>query len=599
MHLLYETSTQYYQKSDKKDLYIKYWQLFYVISVGLAGSVWGSSVFFLFPADSNIHQLIIVLFLAGIIGGSVGLFSPLMLAFLAYTLPITILVSIKFMLVGNMFSIIITIVCWVLFISMTIAARHSGQAIRNALTLKFDNETLKHEIVARKKAEELLELTGNKLSQKEKELRQLLNSTGEGIYGIDLEGKCTFANQSCLRILGYDSVDELIGKNMHKQIHHHYKDGRNYLIEHCHIFKAIHEGKGTTNDNEVLWCKDGHAFPAEYNSFPIIEDGKTVGAVISFIDITERKLAEEQIRISEEKYRLAMEANQDGLWDWNVVSGDVFYNSGWEQILGEKNIEHHYQSWEKRIYYQDKEKVINSLHAHLAGETEIWQEEHRLKNNNGEWIWVLGRGQVVKRDEQGKALRMIGTVTDISIQKENEKEIQHQANYDSLTLLPNRKLFNELLTEEIKKAQRGKSLLWILFLDLDGFKEINDKYGHHMGDELLIVVANRIQSILRKVDIVARLGGDEFVVILSSISDISDVDHIASNLINVISAPCKLSEQEVSVTVSIGIASFPKDTENSEDLIKFSDQSMYAAKKEGKNQYIYFTPEVNTHEINN
>jgi len=198
--------TQFYQKSDNQTQYLKYWQFLFLIGAGLAGCIWGSSLFFLYPSDSNTLQLIILLFLSGIIGGSVGVFSPLIIAFLAFTLPIILSISLKFLIIGDMFSIIIVVVAWVFFISMTIATKHSQYAICNALTLKFDNENLQYEIAARKNAELALEQAGKELSQKEKEMRQLLNSTGEGIYGIDLEGKCTFANQSCLKILGYESL---------------------------------------------------------------------------------------------------------------------------------------------------------------------------------------------------------------------------------------------------------------------------------------------------------------------------------------------------------------------------------------------------------
>jgi len=174
----------------------------------------------------------------------------------------------------------------------------------------------------------------DRLTSREKQIRQLLNSTGEGIYGIDLDGKCTFANQSCLTILGYESVNELIGQNMHYLIHHHYHDGSSYPVEQCHIFKAFREGKGTTIDNEVLWRKDRSAFPAEYRSFPIFSDNEPIGAVVSFVDITERKEAEAKLFQSEETYKLAMEATQDGLWDWKITTGDVYYSPGWKKILG-------------------------------------------------------------------------------------------------------------------------------------------------------------------------------------------------------------------------------------------------------------------------
>jgi len=214
---------------------------------------------------------------------------------------------------------------------------------------------------------------------------------------------------------------------------------------------------------------------------------------------------------------------------------------------------------------------------------------YRLIKFDKTYVWVLGRGKVVKRDKNGKPLRMIGTMTDIHDKKKNEELIWHQANYDTLTSLPNRKLFQELLSKGIQKSQRDKEQLWLLFLDLDGFKEINDSFGHHQGDELLVLVSDRIQSILRESDTISRLGGDEFVIMLHEVNTINDIDRIASNIINIISEPYKLGEDIAYITTSIGIANYPNDANNATDLLKFADQSMYAAKKEGKNRYTYFT----------
>jgi len=297
-----------------------------------------------------------------------------------------------------------------------------------------------------------------------------------------------------------------------------------------------------------------------------------------------------ELESSEEKYRMAMGAAQDGMWDWDVVTGNVHYSPGWGRIVGEEMVENNYGSWEKRIHQDDKERILESLQDHLAGKTEVWQEEHRLQKSDGSWAWVLGRGQVVKKNEDQNPLRMIGTMSDVTNKKENEEIIWQQANYDNLTHLPNRKLFHELLDQEIKQMHRDKQQLWVLFLDLDGFKEVNDTLGHDNGDALLILVAERIRSILREADIVARLGGDEFVVVLSQTVELNYVDEIASHLIEVLGESYKLANDDVHITASIGIANYPNDADNVTDLMKFADQSMYAAKKEGKNRYSYFTP---------
>jgi diguanylate cyclase (GGDEF)-like protein/PAS domain S-box-containing protein len=296
----------------------------------------------------------------------------------------------------------------------------------------------------------------------------------------------------------------------------------------------------------------------------------------------------EQLQESEEKYRLAMIATQDGLWDWNLSTGEVYFSPRWAEILGEESLENNYSVWEERLYDEDKKHVLQSIQKHLNGDTVFWQQEHRLRDCSNQYKWVLGRGQVIKRSSKGKPLRMIGTMTDISDKKKSEEIIWHQANYDSLTKIPNRKLFQELLDNEINHSLRNNTQLWVLFLDLDGFKEVNDSFGHLAGDELLIQVSQRIKNIIRKSDIVARLSGDEFVIILSDITQVAGIDKIASNLIQNINKKFKLNNSDVYISCSIGIACFPTDASTSSDLIKFSDQAMYKSKKAGKNQYTYF-----------
>ncbi|MCP4042351.1 MAG: PAS domain-containing protein, partial [Gammaproteobacteria bacterium] len=129
-----------------------------------------------------------------------------------------------------------------------------------------------------------------------------------------------------------------------------------------------------------------------------------------------------KLRESEEKYRLAMDAAQDGLWDWEVTTGNVYYSPGWSRILGAETVGNTYSSWENRIHPADKALILNTLQLHMAGETTTWNEEHRLRNADGVWTWVLGRGRVVKRDGDGKPLRMVGTMTDISDRKQAELE---------------------------------------------------------------------------------------------------------------------------------------------------------------------------------
>jgi diguanylate cyclase (GGDEF)-like protein len=184
---------------------------------------------------------------------------------------------------------------------------------------------------------------------------------------------------------------------------------------------------------------------------------------------------------------------------------------------------------------------------------------------------------------------MAGTHTDIDEKKKADALIWSQANYDSLTQLPNRRLFRDRLDHEIKRAQREHHVVALMFIDLDHFKEVNDTLGHHMGDQLLVDAGRRIQHCVRETDTVARLGGDEFTVILPELTDATDIDRIARNLLATLSDSFLLGDEQVYIAASIGITVFPDDASDIENLIKNADQALYAAKSSGRNRFNYFT----------
>lgn len=217
-----------------------------------------------------------------------------------------------------------------------------------------------------------------------------------------------------------------------------------------------------------------------------------------------------------------------------------------------------------------------------------WQGEIWNKRKNGEefaeWLTI----NTIYGDD-GKMHRRVALFSDITEKKRTDALIWNQANYDTLTQLPNRRLFRDRLEFELKKAHRETSILGLLFIDLDHFKEVNDSLGHHMGDELLIQAALRIQHCIRDSDSVARLGGDEFTVILSGLNDIADIGRVAQNIIDALDKPFQLGEEQAYISASIGITVYPDDASNVGDLLKNADQAMYEAKRAGRNRYSYFT----------
>jgi len=263
------------------------------------------------------------------------------------------------------------------------------------------------------------------LKKSEERVRLLLNSTGEAIYGIDLNGDCTFANATCAKMLGYPSVDGVLGNNMHFLIHHSYADGRPMPIKDCRIFRAFLDGKEVHVDDEVLWRADGTFFPAEYWSSPIVEDGKISGAVVTFVDITQRKKAEALLATERQRLSNILEGTNVGTWEWTIQTGEIVFNKRGAELIGYQLSEltpASIETWKKIVHPDDLKRSEALLERHFKNELAYYECEMRLRRKDGSWVWVLERGKVTAWSSDGKPLRMSGTDQDITQRKQAEEE---------------------------------------------------------------------------------------------------------------------------------------------------------------------------------
>ena len=240
---------------------------------------------------------------------------------------------------------------------------------------------------------------------------------------------------------------------------------------------------------------------------------------------------------------------------------------------------------------RDEPGLPDEMQAALDTE-DIWVGELWSRRRDGE-VFPEHRTVVAVRDGLRRLEHYVSMFSDISAEKFAAERIHRLAHYDATTELPNRVLLQDRLLHAINQAARGSGRLALLFLDLDGFKLINDTYGHGAGDEVLRLVGTRLMSRLRKADVVARIGGDEFAVVLSDLVEGSDVQSICDQLLQVITEPYEIGGQENSVTTSIGIALFPDDGTDVQTLLKHADAAMYQAKEGGKNRYAFYEPEMN------
>jgi diguanylate cyclase (GGDEF)-like protein/PAS domain S-box-containing protein len=305
------------------------------------------------------------------------------------------------------------------------------------------------------------------------------------------------------------------------------------------------------------------------------------------------KRAQEALRVSEERYALAARGANDGLWDCNPSTNMMYFSPRWKSMLGyhEDEIGDGLNEWLDRIHDSDRERVKDELAAHQQGLTPHFESEHRVLHKDGAFRWMLSRGLAV-RDASGKATRMAGSQTDITEGKVT----------DPLTGLPNRLLFIDRLGRLIKHAKRRKEHLFaVLFIDLDGFKLINDSLGHLVGDQLLLAVSSRLEKCLRLTDTVARLGesftmarlgGDEFTVLLDDLKDLGDANLTAGRLMKVLTAPFILAGKEVFASASIGIALSNSAYEDPNDMLRDADIAMYRAKSLGKGRYEVFDADM-------
>ncbi|MDH5551532.1 MAG: EAL domain-containing protein, partial [Gemmatimonadota bacterium] len=241
-----------------------------------------------------------------------------------------------------------------------------------------------------------------------------------------------------------------------------------------------------------------------------------------------------------------------------------------------------------RVHSEDSERVRGDLDAHLNGAMEQFESEHRLRHKDGTYRWILVRGLVVRNDE-GRPLRMAGSLTDISARKRIEESLARDALYDPLTSLPNRGFFTNLLERSARRVQRrGDYHFAVLFLDLDRFKVVNDSLGHDTGDRLLKGVAQRLERCLRPGDVVARLAGDEFCILVDGIENIGDATRVAERVQEELRAPFVLNGHRVFATASIGIATSTTGNARPENLLRDADTAMYRAKSSGRGRIEVF-----------
>lgn len=287
-----------------------------------------------------------------------------------------------------------------------------------------------------------------------------------------------------------------------------------------------------------------------------------------------------------------VEGTRAGTWRWNVQTGETVINERWAEMAGyslEELEPVSIDTWLSLAHPEDLEKSEKLLKKHFSGENSYYECEVRMRHKAGHWIWIQDRGRVATWLADGQPLEMFGTHLEITEIKEYQEQLRHIAHYDMLTGLPNRVLLFDRLGQALERTKRARRDLAVFFIDLDGFKEVNDEHGHDAGDFLLVEIANRLSGVMRSEDTLARLGGDEFVAILPGVHDRDQLEQILNRILHEMNCPVLMADgTELKVTASIGVSLFAGDGEvGVNQLVTQADQAMYQAKVKGKNSFCF------------
>jgi diguanylate cyclase (GGDEF)-like protein/PAS domain S-box-containing protein len=415
-----------------------------------------------------------------------------------------------------------------------------------------------------------------------------LEAADNAIFIADHEGAILWVNRAFTAMTGYIQ-EEALGKNLR-----HLMSGEQPEAFYAQLWSTISSGK-VWKGEIVNRRKDGTTYPEEMTITPVTQDfGNATHAYFIAIkqDITERKQIEQALRQAEEKYRAIFEDAVVGMFQSTpegrysnvnpAMAHMLGYDSPQELIASVTDIAH-------QVYVDSKSR--EELTRRLSEHGMVKNFECAVYRKDGSKMWFSANVRAVS--ENGVLVGYEGTNEDITARRVAEERIQFLAYYDALTGLPNRTLLQDRVTKALAAARRHNHQVALLFLDLDGFKIINDSLGHAVGDLFLQEFAERLKTWAREQDTVARVGGDEFLIVLTGIRDVADAAVTAERLINSMTAEFLVQGHSLRISCSIGVSIFPEHGTDCETLIKNADAAMYGAKDSGRNNSRFFSSEMN------
>jgi diguanylate cyclase (GGDEF)-like protein/PAS domain S-box-containing protein len=402
-----------------------------------------------------------------------------------------------------------------------------------------------------------------------------------GTWEVNLDDQSLYWSEQTYRI--HDTTPQDYTPSLETAIQFYAPEWRPIITQA--LDTALQTGEGYDLELEIITTKGKRIWVHTYSNV-VIENNRIVKFYGVILDIDDKKRTQLELEKSEFMFRSQFDLGRTGLAITSLEKGWLKVNQALVEITGYSKDELFNMTWAELTHPDDLDSDLSLFEKLVAGEIDSYRMDKRYIQKSGSIVYV--HITVASYQKSGQIEFFIASIQDITERVLSEKKIRKLAHHDILTGLPNRVMAQSRFEHSMQSAQRKGTLVCIMFLDLDEFKNINDSLGHSAGDTYLIEISNRLTRIVRKSDTICRQGGDEFLIILDSITDEEQLLGVAEKVLEQIKAPYSISGVDVSISVSIGIAIAPGDGDDFETLCRHADMAMYQAKQAGRNSYHFF-----------
>ncbi|OGA25890.1 MAG: hypothetical protein A3I02_01145 [Betaproteobacteria bacterium RIFCSPLOWO2_02_FULL_67_26] len=610
------------------------WAQRFVIGAGAGGLMWGAAGSVLYPVSSLPHQFLVIFLIGGMAVAALVVLAPVRKAFLAFMLPAIAMVTATVFAQGTPLHFYMGVLMVAFLVVLLGTMPIISEMIRDALRVKFDNvalvEQLSHanrelsgRVAAQQRAEDVLRQTSQKLEA-------LIDASPVAIMARDQNLRIVKWNRAAERLFGW-SERELLDRTV-PTVPPEFED------EALALRQNLLRGEPVTDFETVRMRKDGARIEVSVSTTVVPDaSGRPAGYFSLVTDIAGRKRTERRVQMEHAVTRILAESRsvEDAMPEVIRAIAEAtgwVYGARWE-LDRAANLLRCAETWcvdapEVREFMafsrqrtQTPGTSAGPIHQVWASNAPVWIPDVALESNvrrgptalkaglhstfafpiliGDEFYGVIefyGREPRQPELELMQIVRIVGSqIGQFMARKSAEQNLRFVASHDPLTGLFNRSIFNERLQQALAQAARFERTLALLFIDLDGFKLINDTFGHNAGDAMLAELATRLRATLREGDVIGRMGGDEFVVLVEEYTGAAQVAEVAKKVLETVTRPMMLQGRECHVTASLGISTYPDDGRDAQTLLKNADTAMYLVKQQGKNSFRFFSPQMNVH----